>query len=317
MFFDFSPILDKILLVYTVVVVMVIWEALDKGFQYFESRNYNFTRSRNLVKVIVVFTLMTLPLVAAASFISEYYIKPLLECPVSDEAFYDNIVHGQVIGWLIIAAKIIKVNTIQNQQLEKDKAMVQKELLQSKYQNLKNQINPHFLFNSLSVLQNLIETDPHKANEFVDNLSSMYRYILENREESMSSVERELGILEVYLFLLKTRHEDSLSVEISVGEEYYQSFIPTLSLQLLIENAVKHNKFSHEQPLSIKVFVENDHLVVQNKLKKKGSTPTSTKIGLENIRKQYSLQTDRSVIVTEDEEFFTVKLPVLFGLRLT
>ena len=316
-FFDFSPMLDKVLFGYTVVVVFLIWEVLDRAFAKLEQRCFNFTRPKNLVKATLILTMVTLPLVAGASLFSEYYLKPLLDCPVTQAAFYEQIFQGQVFGWLIISAKIIRINSVQNQKLEQDKALVQKELLQSKYQNLKNQINPHFLFNSFSVLQSLIESDPEKAGTFLEKLSAMYRNILEKREEAMSSVARELEVVDVYLYLLKTRHEDGLQVQIDIDKSYHQSFVPTLSLQMLIENAVKHNRFSTEQPLLIDVFVEDEYLVVKNRLKRRGAMAESTKVGLENIRNQYSLQTDKAVIVTQDSDFFTAKLPVLFGLRLT
>ncbi|MCG8378085.1 MAG: histidine kinase [Proteobacteria bacterium] len=316
-YFDFSETIDKVLFVYTILVVFFIWEIIDRGFYYLKSYNFNFTENKNLAKAVIILTLISLPLVLIASSCSEYFIKPSLNCPVSAENYYSTIIQGQVFAWLIIAAKIIHLNASQTQQLEQDKAMVQKELLQSKYQNLKNQINPHFLFNSFSVLQNLIEREPEKASTFLEKLSTMYRYILEKREEAMSSLEKELEVLKVYLYLLKTRHEDSLMVNVDIKEEFQHSFVPTLSLQMLIENAVKHNRFSKDEPLVIDLFVEDDYLVVKNRLKRKGSIAQSTKIGLENIRNRYSLQTEKTVIVTEDDQFFTVKLPVLFGLKLT
>jgi LytS/YehU family sensor histidine kinase len=143
----------------------------------------------------------------------------------------------------------------------------------------------------------------------------MYRYILEKREESMSSVEREMEMLDVYMYLLKTRHENSLNLELNIDEAYYQHFLPTLSLQMLVENAVKHNNFSKTQPLLIEIFVENEYLVVKNIVRKKGTPVQSTKVGLENIRNQYELQSDKNVIIVDDEEFFTVKIPVLSILK--
>ncbi len=316
-YFNFEETIDKVLFAYTILVVMIIWEVIDRAFYHFKKHNFNFTRSRNLIKATIILTLITLPLIVAASTFSEYFIKPSLFCPVSSEAYYETIIQGHIFAWLIIAARIIHINASQTKQLEQDNALVQKELLQSKYQNLKNQINPHFLFNSFSVLQNLIETDPEKASDFLEKLSAMYRYILEKREEAMSSLERELEVLRVYLYLLKTRHEERLVVNINIDEAYLQSFVPTLSLQMLVENAVKHNRFSNDEPLIIDLFVRDDYLIVKNRIKKKGSIAQSTRVGLENIRNRYSLQTEKTVIITEDEQFFTVKLPVLFGLRLT
>ena len=133
----------------------------------------------------------------------------------------------------------------------------------------------------------------------------------------MSSLEKELEVLNVYLFLLQTRHEESLIVDINIDKKFFQHFLPTLSLQMLVENAVKHNSFSHEEPLHINLYIESDYLVVKNKLHKKGASVQSTKVGLENIRNQYSLQSKKQVIVAYDEGYFTVKIPVLQTLRLS
>jgi LytS/YehU family sensor histidine kinase len=309
-------LIDKIMVVYTVLITVGIWEVLDLAIVRFRIQQLPLSKPVNLLKAVFYLTLVSMPLVIAASAISEYYVKPLIECDFSNMEFYRSALSGQVLGWLIIASMIFKIKINQEKEMERDLALVQKELLQSKYQNLKNQVNPHFLFNSFSVLQNLIETDKKKAAEFLEKLSMMYRYLLEKRNEAMSSMQRELEVLKVYLYLLKTRHEDRLIVNIDIDQMYYQTFLPTLSLQMLVENAVKHNRFSKEEPLIIDLFIEDDYLVVKNQLRKKGAPPQSTKVGLENIRNQYSFQTDKSVIIAADEQFFTVKLPVLQGLKL-
>lgn len=308
--------LDQIMMIYTVLVALLVWEMIDYWFGRFERQHYNFTRTSHHFKAILILTVVTFPMIVGASVFSEFIIKPIMDCPHEEEAMYKEMAQGQIFAWLIIAARLVRLSSLQAKQLEQDKALMQKELLQSQYQNLKNQINPHFLFNSFSVLQTLIETDPPKASEFLSKLSSMYRYILENREEGMSSLEKELDVLQVYLYLLKTRHEDSLMVNVRIDEKHHQSFLPTLSLQMLVENAVKHNLFSKREPLVIDLFVEDQYVVVKNTVRRKGSEVVSTKVGLENIRSQYQLQSDRSVLVIEDDQFFTVKIPVLTRLKL-
>ncbi len=315
-YFDFSQAIDKVMFVYSVGIVLLIWELIDKSFVWYRRRNYNFTRNRNLVRAGILLTILTIVPVYLAVLFAQDVIKPLMYCPITREEFFREIVQAQAFAWLIISMKIIKENSIQQQRLESDKAMVQKELLQTKYENLKNQINPHFLFNSFSVLQNLIETNPSKASDFLEKLSSMFRYMLEKREQAMSSLERELEILRVYLYLLHTRHGESLQLSINIDQEYMESFIPTLSLQMLIENAVKHNKFSEEEPLYINLYVEDEYLVIENQLRAKEVNVSSTKVGLENIKNRYGFQTDRSVIISSADNLFTVKLPVLNGLKL-
>jgi two-component system, LytTR family, sensor kinase len=316
-YFNFSQAIDQVMFVYSVLIVLLIWELIDRIFYWFRRRNFNFTRNRNLARAGIILTILTIVPVYLAVLFAQDVIKPLMNCPISPEEFYREVVQAQAFAWLIISMKIIRENSIQNQRLESDKALVQKELLQTKYENLKNQINPHFLFNSFSVLQNLIDTNPRKASEFLEKLSAMFRYILEKREQAMSSVDRELEILDVYMFLMRTRHGESLQLKVDIDEHYRELFIPTLSLQMLIENAIKHNKFSESDPLEISLFIEDEYLVVQNQIHSKTSDVTSTKVGLENIRNRYGLQTDRSVVISTVDDRFTVKLPVLRGLRLT
>lgn len=313
-FFTTAPI-DIAMFLYTPLVVILIWEGFDWMFNHFQMNHYNYSHSKDLLKAVLLSSLYMVPSVFMASFFSENVIKPFLNYPTTMDTLFKELAQGSIFGWLIIAARIIRENSLQNQQLEQDKSLVQKELLLSQYQNLKNQINPHFLFNSFSVLQSLIDIDPNRATIFLTKLSSMYRYILEKREESMSSVEREIEMLEVYMYLLKTRHESSLDLSVSIDAKYHQCFLPTMSLQMLVENAVKHNLFSKNEPLRITVFVENEYLVVRNAVKRKGARAHSTKIGLENIRSQYELQSDRNVIIVEDENYFTVKIPVLTRLK--
>lgn len=317
--------LDRIYIAYTIVMVLSIWELFDFTLKRLDAENRDLSDIKKLLQLIAVLTLVSFPVVVFAMWISEFHIKPNFDHPCCDNGIYVGTVEslvvmiyqGQVLASLIIAAELFGIYLGQAKRRERDKALIQKELLQSKYVNLKNQVNPHFLFNSFSVLQSLIDTRPAEAGRFLSRLSKMYRHILDSREESMSSVKKELEVLDLYIYLLKIRHEESLQVSIEIDEAYHQSYIPTLSLQMLIENAVKHNQFSAHEPLHVRLFVEQGYLVVKNKVKKKGAIESSTKLGLENIRSQYQLQTRESVIITEDEQFFTVKLPILSTLRFT
>ncbi|MBV6644736.1 MAG: histidine kinase [Cyclobacteriaceae bacterium] len=312
-----QDMLSIVMVTYTVTMVVLIWEVLDRIIARLNAMEFDLGQSKNLVKAILILTGVTLPLILMSCAFSEYGIKPFFSCPFGIHGFYKSAVQSELFALLIIAGRLVQMGSLQAKHLERDKALMQKELLQSQFQNLKNQINPHFLFNSFSVLHTLIDIDSKKANEFLSRLSQMYRYILDHREESMSSLERELEVLDAYLFLLKTRHEESFDVNINVDKSLFHSYVPTLSLQMLIENAVKHNLFSRQHPLQIDVYAEDDYLVVKNKVKRKGAKVSSTKVGLENIRSQYVLQTDKKVLVVESEQFFTVKLPVLSRLRLT
>jgi len=196
------------------------------------------------------------------------------------------------------------------------KSMLEQEELKrmhviSQLEGLKNQVNPHFLFNSMNTLAQLIPEDSGRAVKFVEKLSKVYRYILEIKDQKVISLEEEVRFLNAYLFLLKERFEDNLKVDIDIPEERMQDKVLPLSLQMLIENAIKHNVISKKRPLSITVKTEKGHLHVENNLQLKNQVMNSTKMGLQNIRKRYRFFTDSTVVVMETKDYFAVSLPLL------
>jgi hypothetical protein len=183
------------------------------------------------------------------------------------------------------------------------------EHTKARHQALKDQLDPHFLFNSLSVLASLIEEDPKRATKFTTNLSKVYRYVLDQRQEDVVSLASELDFAKVYLNLLSTRFEDSLEYTIDVQDEDHQYTVP-LSLQLLIENAVKHNKVTEKQPLHIKISNTESHLIIENTLNPKAKESTRNGIGLQNIRNRFE-SFGKSIEIVNDHQKFQVKLPLL------
>ena len=181
----------------------------------------------------------------------------------------------------------------------------------AKFDALKNQLDPHFLFNSLNVLTSLIEEDPHQAQKFTTSLSKVYRYVLEQKNKDLISVEEELQFAKTYVKLLKMRFEDSIHLEIPEHSNNPEAKIIPLSLQLLLENAVKHNVVTSSKPLYIKVYEENGMLVVDNNLQEKQVVKKSSGVGLQNIRQRYGILTDRQVEIIKSESDFRVKLPLL------
>lgn len=310
---------DFIYLIYISAIVLTVLEVIDYQLLLLKRKGFSFIKNNGNWKVSLRLTVFVLPVVVLATFFSFYVIRPAFDCAIcegmSDDSIFKDIILGQILAWLIIAARLIEENAAEAKVLERDHALVQKELLEAKFQNLKNQVNPHFLFNSFSVLQNLIEQNPEKAAIFLDKLSEMYRYILERQDESMSTLQRELEVLHVYLYLMKTRHEDSLDIQVNIEKGAMETYIPSLSLQMLVENAIKHNRFSKAEPLRIEIFSEDDYVVVKNVLRKKGAVPKTTRVGLENIRKRYGLQTNIPVAVIDNQEVFEVRLPVLSSLK--
>jgi two-component system, LytTR family, sensor kinase len=192
-----------------------------------------------------------------------------------------------------------------------EKETLKRESLKAQLDALKTQVNPHFLFNNLNTLTAIIPDTPNQAIEFVQQMSKVYRHILEVQDEKTIPLKDELDVLRAYGFLLKTRFGDNLNIEIDVPEEKLQQRIVPLSLQLLMENAIKHNIVSSAKPLKIKVFAENGQLVISNNLQIKNQQIESTGIGLDNIRNRYKLFSNDEVKVTESGESFTVSIPLI------
>ncbi len=188
---------------------------------------------------------------------------------------------------------------------------LRRENIQSQLEGLKNQVNPHFLFNSLNTLAYLIPEDQDKAVCFVQKLSKVYRYILEIRDKKLITLIEELEFLQSYIFLLRERFGENIDITINIDERFKEYYIVPLSLQILFENAIKHNIISKEKPLSISVFTTANTLMVSNNLQKKVLTAPSTQVGLKNIRNRYAYFVDKEVSIFEDDHHFKVSLPLI------
>jgi sensor histidine kinase YesM len=181
----------------------------------------------------------------------------------------------------------------------------------AKFESLKNQIDPHFLFNSLNVLSSLIEENPENAQRFTTSLSKIYRYVLEQKDKELVSVDEELAFAKTYMNLLKMRFENSLFYELPTTISNPEAKVVPLSLQLLLENTVKHNVVSEQKPLNIRIFLEGDYLAIQNDYQKKEVLQERKGVGLQNIINRYGIITNRKVLIEQTEKTFTVKIPVL------
>lgn len=189
---------------------------------------------------------------------------------------------------------------------------VQKENLQSQFEVLKQQVNPHFLFNSLNVLTSLIKVDPDLAESFTERLSKVYRYVLENKDKELVCLSTEMEFLNAYIFLLEIRFRKKLFVEIKINASYYDYQILPIAIQLVIENAIKHNTFSKAEPLRIEIFVDDrQRLNIVNNLNLRESKFVSTGVGLENINRRYALVSDRRPEFVKTSEHFIAKLPLI------
>ena len=187
-----------------------------------------------------------------------------------------------------------------------------KENVEFNLEMLKNQVNPHFLFNSLNTLSSLIFQDQESAASFVRQLARVYRYVLENKETKLVKLKNELEILDSYIYLQNIRYGENISFKVSVDEEKRNWQIAPLTLQMLIENAIKHNVVSKGKPLFIDIYTDPyNNIVVKNALQKKKTQTYSSGIGLKNIRSRYAFLIDRKLRVLEGNEYFTVKVPLI------
>jgi two-component system LytT family sensor kinase len=169
-------------------------------------------------------------------------------------------------------------------QLEISMLELKKEMMTSKYSSLKSQISPHFLFNSLNTLTSLMYEDRDLASDFVTRLASCYRYILDNREEDLVSLHKELQFLDSFIFMMKVRHNGAIVISTDIDSDMQDALIPTLSIQMLVENALKHNYYSKEHPIVICIYTKNKQLIVENNMRKRSDVKESTELGLSNIK---------------------------------
>lgn len=181
----------------------------------------------------------------------------------------------------------------------------------AQFESLKNQLDPHFLFNSLNVLSSLIDENPVQAQRFTASMSKIYRYVLEQKDKELVTVEEELNFAKTYCDLLETRFEDSVSFDFKVNEKDLKSYVVPLSLQLLLENCIKHNFATSAKPLHIKIYSENGNLFIENNLQQREQVKESAGIGLSNIVQRYSLLTKQNVFIEKSATFFKVKIPIL------
>ncbi len=195
-----------------------------------------------------------------------------------------------------------------------EKEMIQQQSVFQEFETLKNQVNPHFLFNCFNTLSSLISEDAKQADFFLNELSKVYRYLLRNNEDGLSSLDNELKFIRSYFELLKHRYGDAVQLQIEVDKKYAAYLLPSLSLQLLVENAVKHNIVSKQQPLVIDIFaMAGNKLAVNNNLQLKLIKAPSNKVGIRNIQEKYQLLKQEGFQVLEDARNFTVVLPLIWA----
>jgi len=189
---------------------------------------------------------------------------------------------------------------------------IDRERSQAELEVLRKELDPHFIFNSLNTLNHLIVNDPHQAYMFNNKLAQVYKYFLINKNNELISIYDELEFIEGYFFLLQIRHDNklNLSTELNGGDESV-TMIPPFALQILVENAIKHNEFSEVKPLNIKITLNNEYLKVCNNVKPKPYLVHSTGIGLKNLSSRYKILCNKDIVIENTSEYFAVRLPLI------
>lgn len=253
-----------------------------------------------LVLAVIVSTLITM----LAHFIDNYEENLL-------QVLINNALIVSVINLILMIILEARIFSLESNQAKKEAENLNKELTQVKFEVLKSQINPHFMFNSLNVLSSLIDTDVKKAQQFIDEFSMMYRYVLESIEKPVVTIREEMDFVRSYLFLQQIRYENSILLDVALPAELLDSFIPPLSLQLVIENAIKHNIANPEHPLKINISQDKSFILIRNNIQSKISSGKTTKLGQKNMVKRYALIGEQTPEFLVEANHYLVKLPII------
>lgn len=268
-------------------------------------------KPRNLLKAVVGGVLITLCTIFLLRLFTEMFVYgDSYNEFIADERFdyyYVSLIISVVVTSIFYLVYYYRHR--QEKQVKEQKIIARTASAQ--FDALKNQLDPHFLFNSLNVLTSLIEENPAAATKFTTSLSKVYRYVLEQKNKELVTLEEELNFAELYMSLIKMRFEDSIVFETPKSISNPEAKVVPLSLQLLLENAVKHNQVTPAKKLHIQISEENGNLLVKNNIQPKKVVKKSSGVGLENIRQRYYLLTDRPVIIEEALGEFKVSVPLL------
>jgi hypothetical protein len=305
---QFSPQFNMVLLVVSFVVLSVSWEflrfinnRLDRVFPYERSVAGRIALQISIGVVFAIFIRLliyefgepVLPIKLDSLFLAATWFLYIMMSVGLNAVFFIRFFIGK---W--------KESIVETERLEKEKARVQ-------FDNLKNQLNPHFLFNALTSLNSLIAENQELASQFVHHLSRVYRYVLQHKDKNLVTLKTELDFIENYVSLLKTRFQQALVFKMDIGVDQWEYSVAPVTLQILIENAIKHNIIESARPLTISIFTSGKYIVVSNNLQRRRIVETSNQVGLENLKSLYGFLTAQPVIIEQTDERFSVKVPLI------
>lgn len=290
----------------TVLLAFVIF-----SMNYFFFTPYDVHKKLDLKKITGA--VLTTVLTVALLIFLFIHLKDFFQFSMNPRRHIDELVSRNLFCAAIVLASVFMYRLLQQQRvIELENEKLRSESLQSQFESLKNQVSPHFLFNSLTALKILIDESPDLAKQYVSHLSQVLRYTLQSKRKQLVTLEEELEFTDSYLFLLKMRYDTNLHVKTGISKEFSFYNLPPLTIQTLVENAVKHNEISNEYPFEIKIFTTgNATLQVTNKIQKKMTPEDGTGIGLTNLSKLFSLLGEKDIQIYKDEYKFKVEVPLI------
>lgn len=288
-----------------VIIVGLVWEGnrlLEKWL----------TRKKPAVHPLLLMFLLSMAIAAIAGLASYYGMANLLNMQTTEALPIEAklcLLFAMRINLFLNCLNAINFFLISSKQKELEAEALRATTAKAQLDAVRSQVNPHFLFNNLNVLSSLVMTQNKDANSFLESFSTVYRYVLRSQEKDMVTLDEEMEFMEPYLFLLQKRFGDGLNVSIDIPDSSLKSRIVPLAMQMLVENAIKHNIVSVHQPLNVSISVRNGQLVVSNRLQPK-APDNSSGTGLQNISERYRLSTGKTITVEKTDDAFTVRLPL-------
>ena len=295
--------------------LLIIWMIITSLGKYFDKRlPFTTHPSRRMLLQILSSILLVTPLLFGIAFLARPYLPAFANDKFITLIIILLLVMTVLLNMMLAAFYFFnqwQKSVQEKAQLQVQTAEMQKERSLLQYHHLKNQVNPHFLFNTFSSLDGLIQTDPELASDFVRHLSKVYRYVLEHKENEVVSLQTEVDFIQHYISLLEIRYRDVLKIQLDISSAGMEKGIVMVTLQMLIDNAIKHNSLDTENPLHVRIWDKEGYLHVYNNKQLRRQIETSNKHGLLQLKELYSYLTKQKVIIKDHENAFEINLPLL------
>jgi len=310
--FDFTSIHFVYHLVFSFAGVVSIWFSTRWISNILRKKCINFSFGNRLAIQVVLSSIVAVAITILLHVFGMHYFKDIVDHCETEFIDLKNLLLTVILmTFLIITIYEGFYLFLRLSETALETERYKKESIEAQYQNLTSRLNPHFLFNSLNTLTTIVEEDPNKAVSYIQELSVVYRYVLNSHNRTWIDLPSEIKFSNSYIALLKMRFEENLQISMDMCENHQTYCILPLTIQLLIENAVKHNEISSKHPLDLKIYCSDEYLIVHNIKQKRMIMPSSTKVGLHNISERYRFLVNKEVIIEDTESTFTVKIPLI------